>query len=210
MAAAVADPDPVLYYEHIALYRDPRIKQRARRRAAGADADRPAALRRAGDDLAIISYGAYVHVALRVAERLAADGIEAQRARPAHARAARSRRAARRRAALPPGADRPRGLADRRHRREPRRDHPGRGVRMRSTRRCGSSARSTRRCRTRRRSRSSICRARIASSAPRACSPRIDRCSTRSRYNSQTCLATPPPVPTSMPLRSFSRFGGAA
>ena len=36
-----------------------------------------AALRRAGDDLAIVSYGAYVHVALRVAERLAADGIEA-------------------------------------------------------------------------------------------------------------------------------------
>ena len=36
-----------------------------------------AALRRAGDDLAIISYGAYVHAALRVAERLAADGIGA-------------------------------------------------------------------------------------------------------------------------------------
>ncbi|MCU1350442.1 MAG: bkdA2, partial [Acidobacteria bacterium] len=36
-----------------------------------------AALRRAGNDLAIISYGAYVHVALRVAERLAQDGIEA-------------------------------------------------------------------------------------------------------------------------------------
>ena len=27
MASAVADPDPVLFYEHIALYRDPRIKQ---------------------------------------------------------------------------------------------------------------------------------------------------------------------------------------
>ena len=27
MASAVADADPVLYYEHIALYRDPRIKQ---------------------------------------------------------------------------------------------------------------------------------------------------------------------------------------
>ena len=27
MAAAVADPDPVLFYEHIALYRDPAIKQ---------------------------------------------------------------------------------------------------------------------------------------------------------------------------------------
>ena len=77
LASAVADPDPVLYYEHIALYRDPRIKQ--------AMTDQPpppvplgkAALRRAGRDLAIVSYGAYVHVAMRVAERLAADGIHA-------------------------------------------------------------------------------------------------------------------------------------
>jgi 2-oxoisovalerate dehydrogenase E1 component beta subunit len=36
-----------------------------------------AALRRAGNDLAIVSYGAYVHVAMRVAAKLAADGIEA-------------------------------------------------------------------------------------------------------------------------------------
>jgi 2-oxoisovalerate dehydrogenase E1 component beta subunit len=36
-----------------------------------------AALRRAGDHLAIVSYGAYVHAALRVADSLAADGIEA-------------------------------------------------------------------------------------------------------------------------------------
>jgi len=77
MAAAVADPDPVLYYEHIALYRDPRIKQ-----ALGAGAPAPiaigrAALRRAGSDLAFISYGAYVHVAMRVAGMLAKDGIEA-------------------------------------------------------------------------------------------------------------------------------------
>jgi len=77
MAAAVADPDPVLYYEHIALYRDPRVKQ--------ALADRPpapiplgrAALRRRGDHIAIVSYGAYVHAALRVAERLSRDRIEA-------------------------------------------------------------------------------------------------------------------------------------
>ena len=34
MAAAVADPDPVLFYEHIALYRDPRIKQVLRLRRA--------------------------------------------------------------------------------------------------------------------------------------------------------------------------------
>jgi 2-oxoisovalerate dehydrogenase E1 component len=77
MAAAVADPDPVLYYEHIALYRDPRIRE-----ALTDDAPEPiplgcAALRRRGDDLAIVSYGAYVHVALRVAARLSADGIEA-------------------------------------------------------------------------------------------------------------------------------------
>ena len=77
MAAAVADPDPVLYYEHIALYRDPRIKQVL---ATDAPAPTPigkAALRRAGSDLAMISYGAYVHDCLRVAETLAADGIEA-------------------------------------------------------------------------------------------------------------------------------------
>ena len=77
MASAVADADPVLYYEHIALYRDPRVKQRL---DDGAPEPIPlgrAALRRAGGDLAIVSYGAYVHAALRVADRLAADGIEA-------------------------------------------------------------------------------------------------------------------------------------
>jgi 2-oxoisovalerate dehydrogenase E1 component len=77
MASAVADPDPVLFYEHIALYRDPRVKQLLN------DAPPPpmpmgkAALRRSGDHLAIISYGAFVHVAMRVAEALAHDGIEA-------------------------------------------------------------------------------------------------------------------------------------
>ena len=77
MASAVADPDPVLYYEHIALYRDPRIKQVL---GEGPPAPIPigrAALRRAGDDLAIVSYGAYVHVGMRVADRLANDGVQA-------------------------------------------------------------------------------------------------------------------------------------
>jgi len=77
MAAAVADPDPVLFYEHIALYRDPRVKQ-----VLGEAAPRPmaigkAALRRKGSDLGIISYGAFVHLSMRVAGKLAADGIEA-------------------------------------------------------------------------------------------------------------------------------------
>jgi len=73
----MADPDPVLYYEHIALYRDPRIKQKLDAAAPAALPVGKAALRRAGDDLAIISYGAYVHAGLRVAEKLAADGIQA-------------------------------------------------------------------------------------------------------------------------------------
>jgi 2-oxoisovalerate dehydrogenase E1 component len=77
LAAAVADPDPVLYYEHIHLYRSPKIKQVL-------DDDPPpplalgeAALRRAGTDLLMVSYGAYVHRALRVAERLSGAGVEA-------------------------------------------------------------------------------------------------------------------------------------
>jgi 2-oxoisovalerate dehydrogenase E1 component len=77
MAAAVADPDPVLYYEHIALYRDPRIKQALGDEPPRAVAIGRAALRRDGSDLALVSYGAFVHVALRVAARLASDGIEA-------------------------------------------------------------------------------------------------------------------------------------
>ena len=78
LAAAVTDPDPVLFYEHIALYRDPRIKQ-----VLSEEAPEPlplgrAALRRKGNDLAILTYGAYVHRALEVAgQRLANIGIEA-------------------------------------------------------------------------------------------------------------------------------------
>ena len=75
MAAAVADPDPVLYYEHIALYRDPAIKQALDEAPPAPMPIGRAALRRAGDDLAIVSYGAYVHVAMRVADRLAIDGV---------------------------------------------------------------------------------------------------------------------------------------
>ncbi|MFL6279703.1 MAG: alpha-ketoacid dehydrogenase subunit beta [Vicinamibacterales bacterium] len=77
MASAVADLDPVLYYEHIALYRDPRIKQVLSDAAPDPLPIGRAALRREGGDLAIISYGAYVHVALRVADRLASDGHQA-------------------------------------------------------------------------------------------------------------------------------------
>ena len=77
MAAAVAEPDPVLYYEHIALYRDPGIKQALDDAPPQPIEIGKAALRRTGDDLAIISYGAYVHTAMRVASALSKDGVEA-------------------------------------------------------------------------------------------------------------------------------------
>jgi 2-oxoisovalerate dehydrogenase E1 component beta subunit len=76
MASAVADPDPVLYYEHIALYRDPQVKQILTEAPPAPMPIGKAALRRAGGDLAIVSYGAFVHLGLRVAAKLAADGIE--------------------------------------------------------------------------------------------------------------------------------------
>lgn len=77
LLAALRDPDPVLYYEHIALYREPRIKQALTEAAPEPMPLGAAALRRDGGALAIVSYGAYAHVALRVAERLAAEGVEA-------------------------------------------------------------------------------------------------------------------------------------
>jgi 2-oxoisovalerate dehydrogenase E1 component beta subunit len=76
MASAVADSDPVLFYEHIALYRDPRIRQILSDEAPKPIPIGKAALRRSGGDLAIIAYGAYVHIGMRVAEKLAKDGVE--------------------------------------------------------------------------------------------------------------------------------------
>ncbi len=61
---AVEDPDPVLFYEHIALYRDPKIKQLIPEHLADLEG---AALVREGSDLSIITYGAYVHIAYQAA-----------------------------------------------------------------------------------------------------------------------------------------------
>ena len=177
MAAAVADPDPVLYYEHIALYRDPRDQagccRRARRRRCRS------ARRRCGGRATTSRSSPTAPTctsALRVAETA---GRGRHRGRACSTCAASRRSTGTRVLAVArhcsTRADRPRGLAHRRHRREPGRDHPGRGVRV--ARRAGarSSARSTRRCRIRRRSRSSSCPARPRSSARRGCWPRTDQ-----------------------------------
>jgi len=72
LKAAIRDPDPVLYLEHKFLYR--RIKERLPTEDYTVPIG-PAALRRPGDDLAIITWGAMVHTALDAATRLEADGV---------------------------------------------------------------------------------------------------------------------------------------
>ncbi len=73
--AAASGDDPVLFYEHIGLYREPSIKQRLDDTPTALPLGK-AAFRKLGDDLSIISYGAFVHRALRAAERLEReDGI---------------------------------------------------------------------------------------------------------------------------------------
>jgi 2-oxoisovalerate dehydrogenase E1 component beta subunit len=70
--AAIRDPDPVLFFEHKLLYRH--IKEEL----TPGDEIIPlgkAALRRQGDDLTIISYGAMVHTALKAASELENDGV---------------------------------------------------------------------------------------------------------------------------------------
>jgi len=75
MKSAIRDDDPVIYFEHKYLYR--RIK-----------ADVPdddftvpigkAEVKRQGDDMSIITYGAMLHQSLQAAEELAKEGIEAE------------------------------------------------------------------------------------------------------------------------------------
>ena len=129
MASAVADPDPVLYYEHIALYRDPRVKQQLPDEAPAPIPLGKAALRRAGADLAIVSTAPTSTSACASRKSCRRKG-----SKPASSTcgrcAARSRGAASCRPALSQGPDHSRGLAHRRHRRKPRGDHAGRSVRV--------------------------------------------------------------------------------
>jgi 2-oxoisovalerate dehydrogenase E1 component len=74
MMSAVASDDPVLYYEHIALYRDPKIKQLIDDEPPAPIPLGKAAFRRLGDDLSLISYGAYTHRAARAADALEKEG----------------------------------------------------------------------------------------------------------------------------------------
>jgi pyruvate dehydrogenase E1 component beta subunit len=71
---ALQDPDPVLIFEHATLYP---MEGEVDDAAGPVDLDR-AALRRAGRDLSIVTYGGSLAKALAAADALAAEGIEAE------------------------------------------------------------------------------------------------------------------------------------
>jgi pyruvate dehydrogenase E1 component beta subunit len=71
---ALEDPDPVLLFEHGTLYN----VQGELDDDAGAVDIATAAVRRAGDQVSLITYGGTLPTALDAADRLAAEGIEAE------------------------------------------------------------------------------------------------------------------------------------
>jgi len=73
MRAAIADPNPVLYFEHKFLYR--RIKGELPERGYEVPIGK-ASVARPGRDLTVVTWGAMRHVAIEAAERLVGDGIE--------------------------------------------------------------------------------------------------------------------------------------
>ncbi|MFQ5599651.1 MAG: alpha-ketoacid dehydrogenase subunit beta [Candidatus Krumholzibacteriia bacterium] len=75
LKAAIRDPDPVLYLEHKFLYR--RIKEDVPEGDYVVPLGK-ATVRRPGRDLTIVTYGAIVHRCLEAAEKLAAQGVEAE------------------------------------------------------------------------------------------------------------------------------------
>ena len=75
--AAIRDDDPVLFFEHKLLYRNPNIKQEV----PAEDYIVPigkAATRREGTDISIITYGAMVYKALDAAGQLEQEGIDVE------------------------------------------------------------------------------------------------------------------------------------
>jgi len=74
LATALADPDPVVMFEHIELYN---MKGELDENAGAVDIDR-AAIRRPGKDVTLITYGGSLGKTLEAAAALAQGGIEAE------------------------------------------------------------------------------------------------------------------------------------
>jgi pyruvate/2-oxoglutarate/acetoin dehydrogenase E1 component len=74
--AAIRDDNPVLYFEHKHLYRDPKLREEL-----GEIEPTPigkARIAREGKHASVITFGIMVHYAVKAAEKLAADGIEVE------------------------------------------------------------------------------------------------------------------------------------
>jgi 2-oxoisovalerate dehydrogenase E1 component beta subunit len=76
LKAAIRDPNPVLYFEHKFLYRH--LKEEVDERDEGLVEIGRAAVRRAGEDVTIVTFGAMVQRALAAAETLAGEGLAAE------------------------------------------------------------------------------------------------------------------------------------
>jgi len=74
LASALREPDPVFIFEHTMLYP---VSGVVDERSTPVDISR-AAVRRAGKDVSLITYGGSLGKALQAAEQLATDGIEAE------------------------------------------------------------------------------------------------------------------------------------
>jgi pyruvate/2-oxoglutarate/acetoin dehydrogenase E1 component len=74
LATALDDPDPVLIFEHASLYN---MEGDLSATAGAVPIDR-AAVRRTGIDVTLIAYGGSLHKALTAADKLAAEGIDAE------------------------------------------------------------------------------------------------------------------------------------
>ncbi len=77
LLAAVADPNPVLVFEHKLLYKNEESVE-LRTSTAAPTALGEAVIRRAGTDLTIVAYSIMVGKALEAAERLESSGISAE------------------------------------------------------------------------------------------------------------------------------------
>ncbi|HEY8844511.1 MAG TPA: transketolase C-terminal domain-containing protein, partial [Gaiellaceae bacterium] len=75
LVTAIEDPNPVLYFEHKHLYRRLKAEVPDERYATPFGKAR---VRREGDDVSVITWGAMVHTADEAAQQLEADGISVE------------------------------------------------------------------------------------------------------------------------------------
>lgn len=73
LRAAIADPDPVMFIEHKAMYASKGAVDTTQTARIG-----QARLARTGRDVTLVTYGATVPVCLKAAEQLAKEGVEAE------------------------------------------------------------------------------------------------------------------------------------